>query len=392
MSFDGEKAYEFVESIAYPRLPGSNGWKKCRQTIKDEFKKHGYDVETQEFRSTYSHQRILQILMLPVIILFTIMVIGYLYFPWVSLILCLLVLCLVPILGKMGSTGSTIKEPKKNYFLGENIFVNLKSKNSKGKFVLMSHHDTKSQFLPVIVRVLCYILLAIGAILTCLFGLTFSILKIFYFLSLPLLDILMIIFACIGGIPTIFLACNFLTNISPGALDNGTAVAVVMEMSRVLKDNPPKNIDITFLATDAEELGLLGANAFIREFGGKIYLKASSLFLNLEAPGAFDSEFELVTSFGIPRQKTSKKLNNYVRKAAKEINWKLKERYWPIGVMADHNPILNHGFEATMMDSFSLKGGVHTKSDDMHKVSKKNLEEAGKLVQKVIEVIDNDFN
>ena len=392
MSFDGEKAYNFVESIAYPRLPGTDGWKKCRQTIKDEFKKNGYEVETQEFKSTYAVQKLLQILMIPVIFLFAIIVWGYINFPWVSFIFCILVLCLVPLVAKMGSTGSSIKEPKKNYFLGENIFVNLKSQNSRAKLVLMSHHDTKSQFLPISVRVACFIFLAIGAVLVCLFGLITSILKIFFFMTNLVFDILMIIFGFIGGIPAILLALNRLTNVSPGAIDNGTAVGLVMEMSRILKNNPPKNIDVTFLATDAEELGLLGAKAFIREFGGTIYKKENSLFLNFEAPGAADAEFELVTSFGIPKQKTSEKLNNYVRKAAKTMNWKIKERYWPIGVMADHNPVLNKGFEATLMDCLSVGGGVHTSKDDMSKVSKEALEKAGRLVEKIVEVIDEDFN
>ncbi|MHA1799093.1 MAG: hypothetical protein ACTSVY_11665, partial [Candidatus Helarchaeota archaeon] len=74
------------------------------------------------------------------------------------------------------------------------------------------------------------------------------------------------------------------------------------------------------------------------------------------------------------------------------LNIKIKERYWPIGVVADHNPILNHGFKATLMDCLTLGGGVHTSKDDMSKVSAEKLEEAGKLAQKVVEVIDEDFN
>ncbi|NHI93535.1 MAG: M28 family peptidase [Candidatus Lokiarchaeota archaeon] len=392
MSFDGEKAYGFVESIAFPRLSGSEGWKKCRQIIKDEFKKYGYEVKTQEFKSTFTFQRILQVLMIPIIALFLIIIIGYIFIPWMSLILCILILCGVPFITKIGSTGSSIREPPKNYFLGENIFVHLKSKNSKIKLVLMAHHDSKSQVLPIFLRVVCFIFLFIGAVCICLFGLIFSILKIFFFLTSPILDILIIIFGCIGSVPAILLGFNFVTNISPGALDNGTAVALVMELSRILKNNTFKNVDITFLLTDAEELGLLGAKAFIKEFGGKIYDKNISLFLNFEAPGAIDSEFELVTSFGIPKQKTSKKLNEYIRKAATLMNWELKERYWPFGVMADHNPILNAGYQATLMDCLSIGGGIHTKNDNMTKVSKENLQNAGLLVEKIIEVIDNEFD
>ena len=54
--------------------------------------------------------------------------------------------------------------------------------------------------------------------------------------------------------------------------------------------------------------------------------------------------------------------------------------------------MLNHGFKATLMDCLTLGGGVHTSKDDMSKVSAEKLEEAGKLAQKVVEVIDEDFN
>ncbi|MHA1800090.1 MAG: M28 family peptidase, partial [Candidatus Helarchaeota archaeon] len=350
MSFNGEKAYKFVESIAFPRLTGSEGWKKSRRIIKEEFKKNGYEVLTQEFKSSKLLHVMLQALMIPIIILIFLIVWGFFFVPWISLILCALILIAVPFLGKMGSTGSTIKEPKKNYVIGENIFVRLKSENPKAHVILMSHHDSKSQVLSIVQRVACYIFLISGAILVCLTGLIFSILKIFFWMEMPIIDLLMIIFGCIAGIPAIFLSMNAVTNVSPGALDNGTAVALVVELSRVFKEKPPKNIDLTFLATDAEEMGLLGSTAFIKEFADKVYNKDTSFFLNFEAPGAKDSDFELVTSFGIPKQYTSKELNDYIRKAANLLNIKIKERYWPIGVVADHNPILNHGFKATLMD------------------------------------------
>ncbi len=53
-------------------------------------------------------------------------------------------------------------------------------------------------------------------------------------------------------------------NVSHGAADAGTGVAVILEGIRAYlsENNPPKN-DIIILITDAEEIGLLGAQAFI---------------------------------------------------------------------------------------------------------------------------------
>lgn len=51
------------------------------------------------------------------------------------------------------------------------------------------------------------------------------------------------------------LVCN-------GAIDNASGVAVLTEIARRLARTPPLDRDIYFLATTAEELGLLGAHAF----------------------------------------------------------------------------------------------------------------------------------
>jgi hypothetical protein len=47
-----------------------------------------------------------------------------------------------------------------------------------------------------------------------------------------------------------------------GAIDNASGVAVLTEIARRLSRLPPMDRDIYFVATTAEELGLLGANAF----------------------------------------------------------------------------------------------------------------------------------
>src|SRR5262249_32660881 len=45
----------------------------------------------------------------------------------------------------------------------------------------------------------------------------------------------------------------------PGASDDGSGVATLLETARVLKASPQLANDVIFLITDAEELGLLGA-------------------------------------------------------------------------------------------------------------------------------------
>lgn len=51
----------------------------------------------------------------------------------------------------------------------------------------------------------------------------------------------------------------------PGASDDGAGVAALIEVARALKTGPTLAHDVWLLANDGEELGLLGAQAFVRE-------------------------------------------------------------------------------------------------------------------------------
>src|SRR5947209_11141283 len=50
---------------------------------------------------------------------------------------------------------------------------------------------------------------------------------------------------------------------SPGASDDGSAVVAMLETLRALKASPPLKNDIIFLFSDGEELGSMGAKAFV---------------------------------------------------------------------------------------------------------------------------------
>ena len=52
---------------------------------------------------------------------------------------------------------------------------------------------------------------------------------------------------------------------SPGASDDGSAVAAMLETLRALRAGERLKNDVIFLFTDAEEVGLMGARAFINE-------------------------------------------------------------------------------------------------------------------------------
>jgi hypothetical protein len=69
---------------------------------------------------------------------------------------------------------------------------------------------------------------------------------------------------------------------APGAGDDASGVASILEMVRALKHGPPIQRDVIVLFTDGEEAGLLGAEAFAHSHP---WMKDAGLVLNFEARG-----------------------------------------------------------------------------------------------------------
>lgn len=82
---------------------------------------------------------------------------------------------------------------------------------------------------------------------------------------------------------------------SPGAADDGSSVATMLETIRSLKSGAALKNDVLFLFTDAEEIGLLGAKAFADEHPSA---KAVGVTLNLEARGSGGPAMMFETSRG----------------------------------------------------------------------------------------------
>jgi hypothetical protein len=68
----------------------------------------------------------------------------------------------------------------------------------------------------------------------------------------------------------------------PGAGDDGAAVAAALETLRALRAGPPLRNDVRVLLTDAEEMGLVGARAFVAD---EERLRDVRLVLNFDARG-----------------------------------------------------------------------------------------------------------
>lgn len=82
---------------------------------------------------------------------------------------------------------------------------------------------------------------------------------------------------------------------SPGAADDGSGVAALLEIARALKAGPQPERDVLFVITDGEEAGLLGARAFFERDAVAAHVGA---VLNMEARGGGGRVFMFQTAPG----------------------------------------------------------------------------------------------
>ena len=387
-----ENAYRITERLAFPRLIGSEGEKKAIETIVDEFKNAGYEsINRHEFSTSYHNFIYLRYI-------FLILGTGLVLLGLSLYINPLLTLGLIAISlffsfkALQTATSAKIKLSTKirNNYETENIWVDLKSKNSRGKVIFMGHWDSKSQSFPTSTRIMIFLIFTFSSLILYMLYCILSLLKILINFNLPILNNILLdaclIIALIGALNYF----NKTGNNSPGAFDNAAAVGSIIELARYYKKNPTNNINLTFLSPGSEELNLGGAIHFIHQFKDKLNSN-STFFINLDFIGGAEL-IRLTSSYGIPRKNSSEKLNTLFLESAKEKQIKIKEIYSPTGVWSDFMPVVQEGFEACWLGSEPGLKFVHTERDDMKLVSKEGIKNILTLCVDVIKRLDNEFN
>jgi Co/Zn/Cd efflux system component len=97
-----------------------------------------------------------------------------------------------------------------------------------------------------------------------------------------------------GALPAVMLSSHYDSRgAGPGAADAGAGVAALLEVARILRLEGPYAVPVVLLLTDGEEVGLLGAEAFVREhrWAGDV-----GVAINLEARGSSGPSLMFETS------------------------------------------------------------------------------------------------
>ncbi|HUX98348.1 MAG TPA: M28 family peptidase [Candidatus Deferrimicrobium sp.] len=390
-NYHEELAYQQTQHLCqWQRFIGSEGESKAKHYIYEQFKDLGIDCESEPFTCSDFLTKIL--LRIGLCLMAGLLLLSS-YFFWVGSFLLSVIFAGTLIVVLLGAnvlwTGSDLGARLGTQFNSENLVGHLKARNPipKRAVVIMSHYDTKSQSFPLIFRITLFVIGAAGSLALILLVFIFGLVQLFttvnYLNGFVVLISSIIVAAC-----NILLLLNFTGNKSVGATDNAAAVGVQIAMSRALLDFPPENTDVFFLATSAEEIGLLGSIAFIKNHE-KDFNKDSTYFLNYDVIGG-EGQIILHTRYGIPPKKTCDEINDLLLDIAKEKNLKVGTQYLPVGASADHLPILKRGFKTTWIQTGDRKvtTKIHTSKDNMDLITKESLRTAIILGFEFIQRID----
>jgi len=267
--------------------------------------------------------------------------------------------------------------------------------------IFTAHYDSKSQMLGFITRLFLAGFSFISSLFIALYSIYYQIrLKpilnaitidkeiqimkvniIFLLLTLAVMVVLIILFFAGSG------------NKSPGAVDNAVGVAVLLNLARHFVENPPVNLNLRFIATAAEEEGLIGIVKYMEAMETKLD-KKNTYFINMDGTGA-KGELRIVDIYGIPPIRTSRYISNLILKTAGELEVPAKQEYSPAAAGYDSLPVAYRGFEAVTLAYCQFDRAlysIHSENDKLVNVEFNSLERTFNVCKKTVEKIDTILN
>lgn len=394
-NFDASKALQYAKELAYPRRVGSEGENRAAEYVGWKFR--SFELSTWEESFTLSTAcwfwwRI----MLGILILSVTMV----YFlaardPEISAVLAILTLMGLSLTGpfrrKMLPRSVEISPSMKGLlnqvffrpgrlYRSRNVLARLPSPTqSEGKvrLFLVAHYDTKSQSIPLALRMILVGIFALGTVFICLWSVLYKGWPPFapsgsaqgaFLWGLTVL----------AGVTLLLLKAG---NASDGAVDNASGIGLLLHLAEILAQREAaQDLEVTFVATGAEEFGLCGAFAYCKAHREELIGRERTYVLNLDSLGGRGKLYVVHKAGPLDRKD---RLVRTVQEVARRQSVRVRSPLIMLGAMTDHLPFAAEGIEAaTLARTFQW---AHTSKDRADQLDPRRIEEAGRIILGVIE-------
>lgn len=162
----------------------------------------------------------------------------------------------------------------------------------------------------------------------------------------------------------------------PGAGDNGSGTAVILELARTFAQKPEPEHTLVFIAFDAEELGLFGSRAYVDDLS-ETQLQKMRAMLNFDMLGAGSGPLILMGDGDIALLS---------RSSAQQLQIDARNGQMPSNAGSDHESFARKGVDTVFfMRNYDL---LHTPEDTIDQIKKEYLVEAGQVAERVLERLD----
>lgn len=158
---------------------------------------------------------------------------------------------------------------------------------------------------------------------------------------------------------------------NPGGLDNGSGVAAMLEIARVIKENKvAPGRSILFIAFNGEEGGMMGSDYYA---GHPIYSMDDSIMICLDMVGSSEKLPLMV----VAAEGSDLALQNEIYGYCKELGIDAGKL---ISSGSDHASFAARGVKSVLLINEDYFNGYHTPKDTIEDVDKLRIEEIVKLV------------
>ncbi|MCL5985137.1 MAG: M28 family peptidase [Actinobacteria bacterium] len=343
-------------------------------------------VEKVEF-SSFPDQNIVWLLLL---CLFLISGLAYLREPYAGFLIS--VVALISFAAENSGNPIVSKIMKRGY--SQNIIASIKGKLGRKDIVLLANYDSSipniifesriKKYFGLIFKLLSFSMV----IVTLLYGLSaLLIFRRIYWLYRPLHWISFIFLAYILFIAIITAADLLRKEQSPGANNNASGVAVLMELVGYFSKDQPENLNLTFLFTGAKECSSSGIINFIPKNRGDFEDK---MFINITAVGAGRIAFTSAEG-NIFKYQCSQELQDIASQASKFIGLEELEPVKYQGPNTDCMIILSSNLKGISI--LGLEDGypanIYSRRDSVTNIDDEVMLKSFSLIKEMIILLDD---
>ena len=393
---DEKRIITNLEAFSFPRLSGTEGENKAFNLALKKIRDLKIEPSIQKFTFSTFFSRVYQkiVFSLGFVLLFILFLnIEAVFFFYSVIIIFIIIIVLIVI----------TRNPEKINFgrilNSRNIFVKLASVSNKlenrtkdnGDFqendkniLFLCHLGSKSQRLNIGTRIKSYRIWVFSGLTLFIIIILKNYVNFFgpYTLIFYILGIIQLL---LNFYATILININTTNNISDGAIDNASGIAIVLELLNYYIDSKVrlKNYNLGFLFTGAEECGTMGIRHFYNN-------EIKKLDRNKSIPINFDSIGKNIYPF--PSKKLAKTnnffLNSFLKKNEK-LNFKRNPKWIYFGSHSDGWFLSKKGLVGIGFGDMASYSYIHSINDTVDKVDTTKLKLLCEALTSAIAELDN---